>query len=46
MIKYIIIDTGVQCILRKVYCFEIPFYWVYCKIKRYEIKIYERSDLN
>ena len=46
MIKYIILDTGKMCILKKVFIFTIPFYWIYCKIKGYKLNIYERSDLN
>ena len=46
MIKYIIIDTGTMSILKKVFIFNIPFYWLYCKIKGYKLNIYERSDLN
>lgn len=46
MIRYIIIDTGKQCILKKIYFIEIPYYWIYCKLKNYKLNIYERSDLN
>lgn len=46
MIKYIIIDTGTMSILKKVYLFQIPFYWIYCKIKNYKLMIFERRDLN
>ena len=46
MIKYIIIDTGKMCILKKVYIIEIPFYWIYCKIKNYKLLMYERRDLS
>lgn len=45
MIKYVIIDTGKMCILRKVFAFQIPFLWIYCKIKGYKLLTYERSDL-
>ena len=46
MIKYIIIDTGTMCILKRVFIFTIPFYWIYCKIKGYQLLIYERRDLD
>lgn len=46
MIKYVIIDTGTMSILKKVFIFNIPFYWLYCKIKGYKLLVYERSDLN
>ena len=46
MIKYIIIDTGTMSILRKVFILTIPAYWIYCKIKGYELLIYERRDLD
>lgn len=46
MIKYIVIDTGKMDILKKVNIFQIPFYWVYAKIKGYKIMIFERRDLN
>ena len=45
MIKYVIIDTGKMSILKKVFIFQIPFLWVYCKLKNYKLLIYERSDL-
>lgn len=46
MIKYIIIDTGKMSILKKVNIFQIPFYWIYCKIKGYKLMLFERRDLN
>lgn len=46
MKKYIIIDTGKMSILKCIFIFEIPFYWIYCKIKGYNLYFYERRDLN
>lgn len=46
MIKYILIDTGKCCILQKVFILQIPFFWIYCKIKGYKLSIFERRDLN
>lgn len=46
MKKPIIIDDGIKSTLKWVYIFEIPFYWIYCKIKDYKFYIYERRDLD
>ena len=46
MIKYIIIDKGKMCVLKKVYIFQIPFYWIYCKLNGYKLMLFERRDLS
>ena len=46
MRKYVMIVDNQKCTLKLVFIFEIPFYWLYCKIKGYDLYIYERRDLN
>ena len=46
MKKYIIINEGKFKIFDYVNVFKIPFIWLYCKIKKYELLIYERRDLD
>lgn len=42
----IIITDKTKCTLKWIFIFEVPFYWLYCKLKGYDLKIYERRDLN
>lgn len=39
--KYIIIDMGIKCIIRKCNWFTVIFWIIWCKIKKYKYIIKE-----
>lgn len=46
MKKYIIINKGKISYFEQVNILRLPFIWLYCKLFKYELLIYERRDLN
>ena len=46
MKRYVLIRKGDTKYFNIYNIFVIPFIYMYCKLKRYKIYVYERSDLN